>query len=74
MLRDGKEDVAAAVDYGSPDGGSGSSSAGLDDGADAAMGLAVCVTTNISCWNWYHFPSQYTPAYMSIEFVGYLAA
>ena len=40
----------------------------------AVLGLAAAVTTNIPYWNWYGFPANYTAAYMTIEFVDYLAA
>ena len=40
----------------------------------AVLGLAAAITTNIPYWNWYGFPTNYTIAYMSIEFVDYLAA
>jgi len=36
--------------------------------------VMAAITTNIPYWNWYGFPSNYTVAYMSIEFVGYLVA
>jgi hypothetical protein len=36
--------------------------------------LMATITTNIPYWNWYGFPSNYTTAYISIEFVGYLVA
>ena len=40
----------------------------------AVLGLAAAVTTNVPYWNWYGFPTNYTIAYMGMEFVGYLAA
>ncbi len=40
----------------------------------ALLGLAAAITTNIPYWNWYGFPANYTAAYMSIEFVDFLAA
>lgn len=40
----------------------------------AVLGLAAAITTNIPYWNWYGFPSNYTAAYMTIEFVDYLVA
>ena len=36
--------------------------------------IMAAITTNIPYWNWYGFPSNYTIAYMSIEFVDYLVA
>ncbi len=36
--------------------------------------LMAAITTNIPYWNWYGFPTSYTTAYMSIQFVGYLLA
>jgi hypothetical protein len=36
--------------------------------------LMAAIATNIPYWNWYGFPSSYTIAYMSIQFVGYLVA
>jgi hypothetical protein len=36
--------------------------------------LMAAITTNIPYWNWYGFPTSYTTAYMSIEFIGYLIA
>lgn len=40
----------------------------------ALVGLAAAITTNIPYWNWYGFPANYTAAYMTIEFVDFLAA
>lgn len=40
----------------------------------ALVGLAAVITTNVSYWNWYGFPTNYTMAYMFIEFTGYLVA
>jgi hypothetical protein len=36
------------------------------------VGVLAAITTNISYWNWYGFPANYTAAYMTIEMVGYL--
>jgi hypothetical protein len=36
--------------------------------------IMATITTNIPYWNWYGFPTSYTTAYISIEFVGYLLA
>ena len=43
-------------------------------GSVALIGLAATLTTNVSYWNWYEFPTDYTLASMTTEFVGYLAA
>ena len=40
----------------------------------ALVGLAATLTTNMSYWNWYGFPTDYTFAAMVTEFVGYFAA
>ena len=37
-------------------------------------GIMAAVTTNVSYWNWYGFPANYTAAYMFIEIIGYAAA
>lgn len=34
-------------------------------------GILAAVTTNVSYWNWYGFPSAYTASYMLIEIVGF---
>jgi len=34
-------------------------------------GILAAITTNISYWNWYGFPSAYTASYMLIEIVGF---
>lgn len=38
------------------------------------IGLAAGLTTNISYWNWYGFPADYTAAYATIDIIGYVAA
>jgi hypothetical protein len=38
------------------------------------VGLAATLTTNVSYWNWYAFPVDYTLSAMLIEVIGYLAA
>lgn len=38
----------------------------------ALAGLMATITTNIPYWNWYGFPGNYTAAYMTTEFVGYV--
>ena len=35
-------------------------------------GVVAALTTNVSYWNWYGFPSSYTAAYMAIQIVGFL--
>ncbi len=35
-------------------------------------GVAAAITTNISYWNWYGFPTLYTASYMTTEVIGYL--
>ena len=40
----------------------------------AAIGAVATLTTNISYWNWYGFPTSYTLANMFIEFAGFVAA
>jgi hypothetical protein len=34
-------------------------------------GILAAITTNISYWNWYGFPSVYTTSYMLIQLVGF---
>jgi hypothetical protein len=38
------------------------------------LGIVAGISTNISYWNWYGFPSAYTVPYMTIEIVGFLCA
>lgn len=40
----------------------------------ATAGLAAALTTNVSYWNWYGFPTTYTAAYMFTNWMGYLCA
>lgn len=40
----------------------------------ALLGLAAVLTTNVSYWNWYGFPSNYTCAYMFTEWLGFFVA
>lgn len=40
----------------------------------ALIGFAASITTNVSYWNWYGFPWDYTLAYGFTEFAGYVAA
>ena len=37
-----------------------------------AVGLAASLVTNISYWNWYGFPTNYTAAYIFGEVAGYV--
>ncbi|HUO92059.1 MAG TPA: hypothetical protein VMU22_04015, partial [Rhizomicrobium sp.] len=39
-----------------------------------AIGAVSTLTTNISYWSWYAFPTSYTLANMFIEFAGFVAA
>ena len=39
-----------------------------------AVGVISTMTTNLSYWNWYAFPANYTLANMFIEFAGFVAA
>lgn len=38
------------------------------------VGATAAITTNVSYWNWYGFPTDYTLAYGLIEIVGYIVA
>jgi len=38
------------------------------------IGAVAALTTNISYWNWYGFPTTYTVAYMTTQLVGFLVA
>jgi hypothetical protein len=40
----------------------------------SAVGLVASVTTNVSYWNWYGFPFDYTLSYAFTDFAGYVAA
>jgi len=40
----------------------------------ALTGLAAGLTTNVSYWNWYGFPGDYTVAYAAIDIIGYIVA
>jgi hypothetical protein len=35
------------------------------------IGIIAAIATNVSYWNWYGFPANYTGAYMFIQFVGF---
>ena len=36
-----------------------------------AAGILAAITTNVSYWNWYGFPGNYTASYMFIQVVGF---
>jgi uncharacterized membrane protein YkgB len=36
------------------------------------IGVLAAVTTNISYWNWYGFPSVYTASYMCIQIISFV--
>ncbi len=38
------------------------------------VGLAASITTNISYWNWYGFPTNYSLVYSLVQLVGYVVA
>jgi hypothetical protein len=38
------------------------------------VGITAALTTNVSYWNWYGFPTSYTLGYSAIEVIGYFAA
>jgi hypothetical protein len=38
------------------------------------VGILAAITTNVSFWNWYGFPSIYVGSYMVIQIVGFLCA
>jgi hypothetical protein len=38
------------------------------------VGAIAAVATNISYWNWYAFPADYTLAYIAIQLAGFLLA
>jgi hypothetical protein len=37
-------------------------------------GVLAAISTNISYWNWYGFPTVYTASYMFTQFVGFVCA
>lgn len=37
-------------------------------------GILAAIATNVSYWNWYGFPTNYTLSYMVIQVVGFLCA
>ena len=38
------------------------------------IGVVASITTNLSYWNWYNFPTSYTVSYMTSQLVGFLIA
>ncbi len=38
------------------------------------VGIAGAITTNLSYWNWYGFPTSYTLGYSAIQIIGYFVA
>jgi len=40
----------------------------------ASVGVVSAITTNVSYWNWYAFPANYTFANMGIELAAFVAA
>lgn len=40
----------------------------------ALVGLIAAIATNVSYWNWYGFPTNYTLSYMLTGWVGYICA
>ncbi|HZU27157.1 MAG TPA: hypothetical protein VFA04_16640 [Bryobacteraceae bacterium] len=40
----------------------------------AAIGLIAALATNMSYWDWYGFPTSYTAAYITTQFVGFVCA
>jgi hypothetical protein len=38
------------------------------------VGVVAAITTNMSYWNWYGFPRNYTAAYMTTQVIGFLCA
>src|SRR5205823_6085218 len=38
------------------------------------VGIISAIGTNVSYWNWYGFPDNYTASYMFMEAVGFLCA
>jgi len=41
-------------------------------GVALVIGILAAITTNVSYWNWYGFPSVYTASYMCIQIVSFL--
>jgi len=40
----------------------------------ATAGILASLPTNVSYWNWYGFPGNYTASYMAIQIVGFVVA
>ncbi len=40
----------------------------------ALLGLVVAISTNVSYWNWYGFPTAYTSAYIFTGWMGFVCA
>jgi hypothetical protein len=40
----------------------------------AIIGLVASMPTNVSYWNWYGFPGNYTVSYMAIQIIGFAVA
>lgn len=40
----------------------------------AGVGLAAVLTTNVSYWNWYGFPTDYTLSYIATDWIAYVVA
>jgi hypothetical protein len=38
------------------------------------FGIGAAITTNVSYWNWYGFPTNYSLAYGLIELAGFVVA
>ena len=38
------------------------------------IGVIAAITTNVSYWNWYAFPTGYEAAYMTTQIVGFVCA
>ncbi|MGH8093122.1 MAG: hypothetical protein ACREIF_06585 [Chthoniobacterales bacterium] len=36
------------------------------------IGIIAAIATNVSYWNWYGFPANYTEAYIFTQFIGFL--
>ncbi len=43
-------------------------------GFATVVGVLAALPTNVSYWNWYGFPTNYTVAYMAIQIFGFLCA
>lgn len=41
-------------------------------GFATAAGLLAAIGTNVSYWNWYHFPASYTISYAFVQVVGFI--